>query len=102
MSWIPNGDIIIIERFQKASNIIVPDDVSAQEGDVFVVKAVGCGYITDNGTLIAPEVRVGDMVILKGKMITITVFGEKFSLARAQDVLCYERKNDENINAFGD
>ena len=99
--WQPNGDCIIIERFKRESSLVMPDSITNQEGDIFIIKAVGCGYVTDHGVIIQPEVRVGDKVIIKGKILIIKPGNEEFLLARAQDVLCYERTSDEGIFTAG-
>src|SRR3990167_3865287 len=93
--WMPQGDLIVIEKIKIESSLILPDNIAQQDNDMYIVKAVGIGYVTDNGMIIAPEVKVGDKVIVRSKVLTINTGIETFLLARAQDVLCYERSNNE-------
>ena len=91
MAWQPAGDTVILEKEKVDSVIDIPDTVDATSDDVFIVKEVGQGYITEQGEVIPPEVMVGDRVIVKGKILSLNIRGEKLLLARAQDVICYER-----------
>src|SRR3990167_4328833 len=93
--WMPQGDLIVIEKIKIESSLILPDNIAQQDNDMYIVKAVGIGYVTDNGMIIAPEVKVGDKVIVRSKVLTINTGIETFLLARAQDVLCYERNKNE-------
>lgn len=62
----PLGDRVIIKVLEKpektASGIFLPDTAKEkpQEGEVI---AVGAGKLCDNGTRVAPEVKVGDRVL---------------------------------------
>jgi len=88
----PAGDTIIIEKEPRKNNVIaLPDNVGIRPEDVFVVKDVGIGYVTDQGVIIPPEVKPGDRVIIKGKVLHLRVDEQEIMLARAQDVLCFER-----------
>jgi len=87
----PCGDTVIVERVKEESPIVMPDDIRHHEGDMYIVKDVGKGYITEQGVVIPPEVIVGDKVIIKGQVLSILTRDGQILLARAQDVVCYER-----------
>ena len=66
MKLSPLGDRIIVKAIETEektkSGIVLPDTAKekSQEGNVV---AVGTGRVLDNGTRLAPEVKVGDRVI---------------------------------------
>lgn len=86
----PCGDTIIVEKFKQDSSIIVPDTGHHDE-DTYIVKMVGKGYVTEQGQIIPPEVIEGDKVIIKGSVLELQTLAGVILLARAQDVLVYER-----------
>ena len=90
--WIPAGDTLILEKYERSKTIIMPEDLQHHEGDMYIVKAVGIGYITEQGVVIPPEVRPGDKVIVKGKVLSLLTEEGQLLMARAQDVVAYERK----------
>ncbi|WP_222707218.1 co-chaperone GroES [Pontibacter qinzhouensis] len=69
------------------SGIIIPDTAKEkpQQGEVV---AVGAGKVSDQGTLIEPQVKVGDKV-LYGKYAgqEIPVDGEDYLIMRESDIL---------------
>ena len=90
MDWKPAGDTILLEKVQTESVLVLPDDAGQGAEDVYEVKAVGVGYVTEQGKIIPPEVKAGDKVLLFGKIVERGIGGEKLLIARAQDVICYK------------
>lgn len=87
----PTGDTIIVEKIKDESLIDLPENIEFSEEDIFLVKDVGIGYVTEQGVIIKPEVQVGDKCIIKGKILRLMIKGEELLLARAQDVVAYEK-----------
>jgi chaperonin GroES len=62
----PTRDRVIVRRTEEekttASGLIIPDSASEKPSQG-VVLAVGKGKITDNGTLIKVDIKVGDTVV---------------------------------------
>ncbi|MBF0489505.1 MAG: co-chaperone GroES [Candidatus Omnitrophica bacterium] len=88
----PLGDRIVVKALEAQEvtkgGIVLPDSVKEkpQEGKVI---AVGKGKISDNGTVIAPEVKVGDRVLYgkySGTEIT-TKDGEELLIMKEEDIL---------------
>ena len=88
----PLGDRVVVKALEAESKtkggIVLPDSVKEkpQEGKVV---AVGKGKILDNGTVQAPEVKVGDKVLYgkySGNEIT-TKEGEELLIMREDDIL---------------
>ena len=91
MNLKPLHDRIVVEAAAKeevtSSGIILPD--SAQEKPLKgTVLAVGPGKRLDSGSLAAPDVKKGD-VVLYGKYAgqEVTVDGKEFIMLRVDDVL---------------
>lgn len=63
----PLADHVVVEVVTKeektASGIYLPDTASKEKPQTGKVVAVGAGKVTENGTRIAPEVKVGDKVV---------------------------------------
>ena len=86
----PLGDRVVVKALEqkevKKGGIIIPDTAKEkpQEGEVI---AVGKGKTTDDGKLIAMDVKVGDK-ILYGKYsgTEVTVDGEEYLIMREADV----------------
>jgi chaperonin GroES len=88
----PLGDRVVIKPLEAENKtkggIVLPDTAKEkpQEGKVI---AVGKGKVLDNGTLQAPEVKVGDKVLYgkySGNEIT-TKEGEELLIMREEDIL---------------
>jgi chaperonin GroES len=88
----PLGDRVVIKPLEAESKtkggIVLPDTAKEkpQEGKVV---AVGKGKVLDNGTLQAPEVKVGDKVLYgkySGNEIT-TKEGDELLIMREEDIL---------------
>ena len=87
----PLADRVVVkpveeEEVQQGS-IIIPDTAKEKPQQGKVV-AVGTGKISDKGTKIAPEVKVGD-VVLYGKYsgTEVTVEGDEYLIMRESDIL---------------
>jgi chaperonin GroES len=82
-----------IEREEKTkSGLILPDTAKEkpQEGEVV---AVGPGKMSDEGTRIAMDVKVGDLVIYaKYGGMEIKLDGEELMILRESDVLAVKIK----------
>lgn len=88
----PLGDRVVVKPLEAESKtkggIVLPDTAKEkpQEGKVV---AVGKGKVLDNGTVQAPEVKVGDKVLYgkySGNEIT-TKEGEELLIMREEDIL---------------
>lgn len=87
----PLGDRLIIKAVEpkevKKSGIIIPETAKEkpQEGEVV---AVGKGKVTEDGKLIAMEVKTGD-IVLYGKYsgTEIKINDEEYLIMREEDVL---------------
>ena len=88
----PCGDTVILEKFVEESPIALPDDIEQDNTDIYIVKDVGIGYVTEQGQIIPPEVRIGDKAVVMGKVLKIKVSKEIILIARAQDIVAYERE----------
>lgn len=88
----PLGDRVVIKALDAESKtkggIVIPDTAKEkpQEGKVV---AVGKGRVLENGTVRAPEVKVGDKILYgkySGNEIT-TKEGEELLIMREEDIL---------------
>ena len=87
----PLADRVVVKPAEevetKQGNIIIPDTAKEKPQQGKIV-AVGPGKISDNGTKIAMEVKVGD-VVLYGKYsgTEVTVDNEDYLIMRESDIL---------------
>jgi chaperonin GroES len=88
----PLGDRIVVKVLEAETKskggILLPDTAKEKPQEAKVV-AVGKGKVLDNGTVAAPEVKVGDKVIFgkySGNEIT-TKEGEDLLILREEDIL---------------
>ncbi|MEK7103247.1 MAG: co-chaperone GroES [Patescibacteria group bacterium] len=69
MTLRPLGDRLIVEPAKgdevTKSGIIIPDAVNREKPEQGKVIAVGVGKLSDNGTRIPMDVKVGDTVVFK-------------------------------------
>lgn len=75
------------EEEKTAAGIVLPDTAKErpQEGEVI---AVGPGRMLDNGTRVAPAVKVGDHVVFaKYSGTEIKIDGEEHLVMRESDIL---------------
>ncbi len=87
----PLGDRILIKRIQEEEKtkggIIIPDTAKEkpQEGKVV---AVGKGKTTEEGKLIAPDVKAGDRILFgKYSGSEVKIDGEEHLILREDDIL---------------
>ncbi len=88
----PLGDRIVVKvldaEAKSKGGIVLPDTAKEKPQEAKVV-AVGKGKVLENGTVSAPEVKVGDKVIFgkySGNEIT-TKDGEDLLILREEDIL---------------
>src|SRR3954464_5446305 len=87
----PLHDRVIVKRLDEekktASGIVIPD-TAAEKPDQGEVKAVGKGKRTEEGELIALEVKVGDRVLFgKYSGQTVRVKGDELLVMREEDIM---------------
>src|SRR6266851_4849508 len=87
----PLGDRILVKRIKEEEKtkggIIIPDTAKEkpQEGKVV---AVGKGKVTEEGKLIAPDVRAGDRILFgKYSGSEVKLEGEEHLILREDDIL---------------
>lgn len=87
----PLHDRIIVERLEEetktAAGIIIPDTAKEkpQQGKVI---AVGKGKITEDGKVLAMDVKVGDRVLFgKYAGTDIKIEGKEYLMMREDDIL---------------
>lgn len=87
----PLADRVVVKPLESVERtkggIYVPDTAKEkpQEGEIV---AVGPGKVSDSGSLIKPEVKVGDKVLYgKYSGTEVTVEGEEYLIIRESDVL---------------
>jgi chaperonin GroES len=87
----PLQDRIMVKRVEEENKtkggIIIPDTAKEKPQEAIVV-AVGPGKVTDNGTRVATEVKVGDKVLFgKYSGTEIKVDGVDHLILREDDIL---------------
>jgi chaperonin GroES len=87
----PLGNRVVIERIEEeektASGIIVPDSAKEKPQQGRVV-AVGKGRVTDNGSVIALDVKVDDKVVFQKYAGTeLKHEGKDYLILREDDIL---------------
>ena len=98
----PLADHIVVEITTKeektASGIYLPDTASKERPQTGKVIAVGTGRVLDNGTRVAPEVKVGEEVVFakySGTEFKLVVFakysGTEFKLDGKEYLILSER-----------
>ena len=91
MNLRPLHDRVIIKRMDQetktASGIVIPD-AAAEKPDQGEVKAIGKGKKTDDGKILALDVKVGDRVLFgKYSGQTVKVDGEELLVMREEDIM---------------
>ena len=91
MKFRPLHDRVLVRRLEApektAGGIIIPDNAKEkpQEGEVV---AVGSGTSTDDGTIIALDVRAGDTILFgKWSGTEVKIDGEDLIIMKESDVL---------------
>jgi chaperonin GroES len=87
----PLHDRVIVKRLEEerktASGIVIPD-TAAEKPDQGEIIAVGKGKVTEDGKVIALEVKVGDRVLFgKYSGQTVKVKGEELLVMREEDIM---------------
>jgi chaperonin GroES len=87
----PLKDRIVVKRLEgeekTKGGIIIPDAAKEKPQEGRVVS-VGSGRVTDNGQVVAPEVKVGDKILFgKYSGQEIKIDGEEHLLLREDDIL---------------
>ncbi|MHB8928040.1 MAG: co-chaperone GroES [Bacillota bacterium] len=92
----PLADRVIVKVLEgeerTKGGIVLPDTAKEkpQEGEV---KVVGSGRVLENGTKLAPEVKVGDIVVFaKYGGTEVKVNGEELLILRESDILAVKSK----------
>jgi chaperonin GroES len=95
----PLADRLVVKAIQKEEftkgGLVLPDTAKEkpQEGEVL---AVGPGRMTDQGTRIAMDVKVGDVVIYaKYGGTEIKLDGEELMILRESDILAKKGKKSK-------
>jgi chaperonin GroES len=90
ISFKPSADRILVKpapaEEKTASGIIIPDTAKEkpQRGQIV---AVGPGKTADNGTLVAPQVKVGDNVLYgKYSGTELTIDGTDYLIMKESDI----------------
>jgi len=88
----PLGDRVLVRTIEvetkTKSGIIIPDTVNKERPEEGVVVAVGSGRTTDDGKIIAPNVKVGDVVIFsKYGPDEIKLDGEEYYILSESNIL---------------
>jgi chaperonin GroES len=87
----PLKDKIVVKRLEgeekTKGGIIIPDAAKEKPQEGRVV-GVGSGRVTDNGQVVAPEVKAGDKILFgKYSGQEIKIDGEEHLLLREDDIL---------------
>jgi len=87
----PLHDRVIVKRLDEerksAGGIVIPD-TAAEKPDQGEVVAVGKGKKTDEGKIIALDVKVGDRVLFgKYSGQTVKVKGDELLVMREEDIM---------------
>ena len=87
----PLHDRVIVKRLDEekktASGIVIPD-TAAEKPDQGEVMSVGKGKLTDEGTLVPLDVKVGDRVLFgKYSGQTVRLKGDELLVMREEDIL---------------
>ncbi|MBP7134068.1 co-chaperone GroES [Patescibacteria group bacterium] len=92
MNLRPLGDRLVIKAIAKdemtKSGLVLPDTASKERPQEGEVIAVGPGKMSENGTLIAMTVKIGDKVLFKKYAPDEFKFdGEEYLVLSEQDLL---------------
>ena len=90
MKMKPLADRVVIKPSpadEKTKGGIILPDTAKEKPVMGEVVAVGPGKVADDGTKIAPEVKVGDKVLYgKYSGTEVTIDGEEYLIMREADV----------------
>ena len=87
----PLHDRVVVRRVEEekttASGLIIPDSATEKPSEGEII-AVGKGKTSDNGSIIALDVKIGDKVLFGQYAGTeIKVDGEKLLMMREDDIV---------------
>ena len=87
----PLADRVLVQRIEEAEgkvgSIIVPDTAKEKPQQAKVIAA-GAGRRTDDGDLVAPEVKAGDRVLIgKYSGNDVEVDGEEYTILNEAEIL---------------
>ncbi len=87
----PLADKVVIEKAAEStvtkSGIVIPDNAK-EKPQTGKVVAVGSGKVLDNGTKVAPEVKVGDTVYYsKYSGTEVKIDGKEYIILSESDLL---------------
>ena len=93
----PLYDHIVVEVVTKeektASGIFLPDTAAKEKPQTGKVIAVGTGKVTENGTRIVPEVKVGEEVVFaKYSGTEVKLDGKEYLILSERDILAVIEK----------
>lgn len=91
MNLKPVGDRILAKRLEAKTKtdggILLPEELKEKPNEAFVV-AIGDGYLTDIGTVVPLEVKVGDKILFsKNSGTTITIDNEEYMIFEERELL---------------
>ena len=86
----PLGDRVLVEKIEGSeemrSGILLPKNAEGGETNIGIVRAVGPGRETDNGTTVKPKVTVGQKVLFSwGDKVALD--GKEYHLVSEGSVL---------------
>ena len=92
----PLHDRVLVQRVeqeeQMRGGIIIPDTAKEKPQEAEVV-AVGPGKVNDDGKRVAPDIKVGDKVLVgKYSGSDIKIDGEDFVIVREDEILAVVSK----------
>lgn len=92
----PLHDRVLLKRLEeqevKRGGIIIPDTAKEKPQEAEIIE-VGKGRTTDQGQLIAPEVKKGDKVLIgKYSGTEVTVDGVELVIIREDEILAVIKK----------
>jgi chaperonin GroES len=87
----PVGDRVMAKRLEAKTKtdggILLPDELKEKPNQAIVV-AVGDGYLTDIGTVVPLEVKVGDKILFsKNSGTSITIDNEEYMIFEERELL---------------
>jgi chaperonin GroES len=85
----------IVEGEQKSGAIIIPDSAKEKPQRGTVVAA-GNGKLSDDGTRLPLDVKVGNVILFGKYASEITVGGEDYVILREEEVLAVLDDGDAN------
>lgn len=87
----PLGNRVIVKRLEEESTlkggIILPDSAKKKQ-ETAVVLAIGKGKTNNNGELIAPSVKINDVIFMdKYSGQDVTIDDEEYVIINADDII---------------